>query len=77
MKTTTRRTRYNLKERIIAHILKHLMTTVPMLMGCAIVLYGACTYQYSWAGLARFGIEFAIGGTLFILGALIGNYFEN
>ena len=75
MKTTNRR--YSRTQIICAHIIKHLITTLPMLMGCAVVIYGVCAYQYSWAGLARFGIEFAIGATLFILGALIGSYFEN
>lgn len=74
---TTRRTRYTRTQIICAHILKHLMTTVPMLVGCTVVVYGACTYQYSWAGLAKFGIKLTLGGGLFILGAIIGNYFEN
>lgn len=74
---TTRRTRYSRTQIICAHILKHLMTTVPMLVGCAVIIYGACAYTPSWAGLARLGIEITIGGGLFTLGALIGNYFEN
>lgn len=74
---TTRRTRYTRTQIICAHVIKHLITSLPMLMGCTVVIYGVCAYQYSWAGLARFGIEFVIGATLFILGALIGSYLEN
>ena len=64
---------------ICAHILKYLITTVPMLIGCAVVIYAVCAfqYQYRWAALVKLGIELVLGGGLFALGAVNYNYFES
>lgn len=74
---TPRKKRYSRATIIGAHILKNLMSTVPMLVGCFVIIYAVCAYQYSWAGFAKFSIEFLLGGGLLTLGALIFDYFEN
>lgn len=63
--------------RILAHILKHLMTTVPMLVGTLIVLYAICSYEYSWLGMAHFIVQCMIGGGLVALGYVILDAFNS
>ena len=77
MKTTTRRTRYTRKQVIIAHILKHLMTSVPMTVGFLAVLGSVGSYELVRIGVVQMFIQCILGFGLMILGAVICNYFES
>lgn len=75
MKTTNRR--YSRKQIICAHILKHLMTSVPMTIGFLAVLGSVGSYELARIGTAQFLVQTILGAGLCVLGALILNYFEN
>ena len=63
--------------RILAHTLKHLMTTVPILVGLFFMVGSAGAYELENIGTMQFVIQTAIGPCLFAIGCAILNYFEN
>lgn len=68
---------YSLKERIICHILKHLITTLPMLAGYVVMTYAVCAYSWTWTGFVKLCIELVLGGGLLALGAIILQYIDD
>lgn len=62
---------------ICAHILKHLMTTVPIIIGSLITIYAVCVFQPCHIGMIKLIIQIAIGLGITILGCIILNQFEN
>ena len=75
MKTTKRP--YSRTTIICAHILKHLMTSVPMTVGFFAVLGSVGSYELCRIGMAQFWIQTILGFGLAALGAIILNYFES
>lgn len=63
--------------RILAHTLKHLMTSVPILVGLFVVVGTVGTYELDNIGTAQFITQSVIGLGLFSVGCAILNYFEN
>ena len=77
MKTTTRKRRYSRREIILAHIIKHLITTVPMTIGFLAALGSAGSYELDRIGTTQMITQCVLGFGLMGLGAVIYNYFEN
>ena len=63
--------------RTLAYILKHLMTTAPILVGILVVIFATCTYTYSWVGMAHLIVQYILGFGLATLGWIILDYFNN
>ena len=77
MKTTARKRRYSQREIIIAHVIKHLLTTVPMTAGFLVVLGTVGSYELDRIGVTQTITQCVLAFGLMILGSVIYEYFES